>query len=1100
MRPSPEQRRAAEPAASVWVAANAGSGKTAVLTNRVARLLLAGSEPARILCLTYTKAAAAEMQTRLFSRLGAWAMLDDAALIRELRELGEPPERLCTRRLAVARTLFARALETPGGLKIQTIHAFCDSLLRRFPLEAGVPPGFTVLDDRQAQALRLDALERLAETDPRVVEGMGTHLSGDDPDPLLAEIATHRDRFDAPLDEAALATALGHRQGVTLAGLAAAVLTSEARGLLRDVASAAASGGVKDQEAAAAIAGALCLDPAEALRALEGVLLFGANAGAPFTARTGKFPGKDARRALGPRADALDGLMAAVEEARCRRLALLAFEKSRALHVFARGWLAQLARLKVAGLLDFDDLIAHTVRLLSNPETAAFVLWRLDGGLDHLLVDEAQDTSPPQWRVIQAITEEFFAGEGARSVDRTVFVVGDEKQSIYSFQGADPAAFADMRAHFEARLEGMERQLDECDLIDSFRSAPLILELVDAVFAGPAGAAFVDRVTHQSPHPERPGRIELWPFVERPEKPEEPPWDRPLDLRMPDNPALVLAEQLASEIRRWLDEGRPIPDPAGSRPIRPGDILVLVQRRSSVFHPLIRALKRHRVPVAGADVLRMGGELAVKDLLAALRIATTPVDDLSLAALLRSPLGGLSEQELFRLAHPRERTLVDALARSDHRAAADLVQDLRSQADYVRPYELIEHILVRHEGRRRLTARLGAEANDGIDALLEQALAYEAVETPTLTGFLAWMGRGEVTVKRRTDEAGDEVRVMTVHGAKGLQAPVVILPDTAQWQEAGRRPQITLVEGGIPMWTVSAAECPPPLAAAERERRARTSAENRRLLYVALTRAQSLLVVAGAGERGKTEADSWFACVQAALLRCGAEYDAAGLLVRASRWPVSAAAADSPVPSRIEAAPWARSSPPRPLGAAPLLTPSTLGGLHAMPGEIDRDGDPRDRGSRIHRLLEGLATQPRLARAALARRLLPDAADLAELLAEAEAVLDAPELATLFAPEARPEVGITATLGGRTLFGRIDRLVVGTDSVLAADFKSNRVVPESLDDVPEAILRQMGAYAAALALLYPGQSVETAVVWTRIPTLMMLPQAATAAALARALP
>lgn len=1097
--PNADQLRAAEPGASSWVAANAGSGKTRVLTDRVARLLLAGSEPARILCLTYTKAAAAEMQTRLFDRLGRWAMLHDGALAEALVELGEPLDTLTPERLRRARTLFARALETPGGLKIQTIHAFCDALLRRFPLEAGVPPVFDVLDERQARALRHRALEALAQNRPSLLEELALFMSGDDPDPLLCEIVARRGHFLSGIGPGELARAIGHDERDSLESLAAELLDPAARELLKSVLPAFATGGTTDRNCGERLAEALISGPETALRLLESVFLTGKSAQAPFSAKIGKCPTKAVRKTLGGLADALDDLMIQIEAVRPRRLAAVAFERSNVLHGFASAWLAEYDRLKSAGLLDFDDLVARAVRLLSEPATAAFVLWRLDGGLDHVLVDEAQDTSPVQWKVIQAITDEFFAGEGARQLPheapRTVFVVGDEKQSIYSFQGADPAAFAEMREHFERRLEAMDRTLQACALLRSYRSAQPILSVVDAVFSGPAGAGFADEVQHLASDPARPGRVELWPFIPKPEKEEEPPWDRPLDLPMPDDPVEQLADRIAGEIRGWLDSGRLLPTRSGPRPVRAGDILILVQRRSTIFHPLIRALKRHRVPVAGADVLRIGGELAVKDLLAALRVAVTPTDDLTLAALLRSPLCGLSEGDLFRLAHPRQGSLVRALGNSAHEAAAAFVDDLRAHADYRRPYEILERVLITHDGRRRLVARLGAEAEDGIDALLEQALEYERSEPPTLTGFLAWMTRGDVTVKRRTDDTADEVRVMTVHGAKGLQAPIVILPDTGKRQEGGRRPQIQAVDG-VPLWSMRAEECPPPLAAAEEERRRLLTEENRRLLYVALTRPESWLIVCGAGEQGSAEDDCWHAMVEAALERIGAERESDRLVI-AQDWP-EGAGTEVPAPSVSAHLPsWVHQPPPAAPEAPRVLAPSDLGGAYALPGEAP-DEDLLLRGSHLHLLLEALPGHPPEERAALASRIVPEARDLDALLTEAEAVLDHPDLELLFGPSSRSEVGVTANLGSARILGRIDRLVIDDERVLAADFKSNRVVPERAEDTPEAILRQMGAYSAALASLYPGRRIETAIVWTRVPRLMMLQPALTMSALCRA--
>lgn len=232
------------------------------------------------------------------------------------------------------------------------------------------------------------------------------------------------------------------------------------------------------------------------------------------------------------------------------------------------------------------------------------MLWRLDGGLDHILVDEAQDTSPAQWRVIGAISADFFAGIGARDVARTIFVVGDEKQSIYSFQGADPAAFGTMRARYEAQIAELGAELQRCDLLYSFRSAAPILRLVDAVFAGSDRAGIAGAVVHHAIDPGRPGRVELWPFLPKPEKAVEPPWDTPLDAVAPDDPVRGLAARIAGRVRAWLDEGLVLP--GSDLPIRAGDVLILVQRRNEIFNAVIRALKGAGVPVAGADLLRLG--------------------------------------------------------------------------------------------------------------------------------------------------------------------------------------------------------------------------------------------------------------------------------------------------------------------------------------------------------------------------------------------------------------------------------------------------------------------------------------------------------------
>ncbi len=840
------------------------------------------------------------------------------------------------------------------------------------------------------------------------------------------------------------------------------------------------------------------------------MLLYGPDAKAGPVAKIGSFPTKRVQIARPDLMPELEDLMRRVEAARPIRLANAALARSVSLNHFARTWLAAYgARKAAAGLLDFDDLIDRAVALLHRPGTAAWVLWRLDGGLDHILVDEAQDTSPAQWRVIQALSEEFFAGAGARDVARTIFVVGDEKQSIYSFQGADPAEFGDKRRHYQRVLAELDQELQHCDLLYSFRSATPILALVDAVFGGVAGEGITGAVTHHPIDALKPGRVELWPFLVKPEKPEEPPWDHPLDALTPDDPVQIVARRIADSVAGWLEDGRELP--GEGRAIRPGDVMILVQRRSDLFHAVIRELKRARVPVAGADLLRIGGELAVNDLLAALRFAATPRDDLSLAALLRSPLGGLSERELFELAHPRTGTLWAALCaepRDRWRGVRALLADMLAQADYLRPFELLTRILVRHDGRRKLVARLGAEAEDGIDALIDQALAYESVEAPSVTGFLDWFDRAEVAVRRRSDEDADQVRVMTVHGAKGLEAPIVILPDTAVRHDGANPPQILRLADGTPVWKVSSDLAPQVFKDAEGDRQKLVRLESRRLLYVALTRARSWLIVCGAGQTAKKKGESWHDLVADAMVGLdpvrlpGPDGET---LILSHNWTEAPA---PPAPGGLVAAPplplWTTRPAAAPAATRPPVSPSALGGAHVLPGEptgLLTEAEAKARGSAVHRLLEHLHRRPAAERAALAARLLPEAADLPELLAEAAAILDDAALAFLFAPDCLAEVDVAGPLpglGGARILGRIDRLVVGPDRILAVDFKSNQAVPKTPREVPEGILRQMAAYREALGLVWPGRRIEAAILWTRTNCLMPLPDALLAAAFARA--
>jgi len=1108
------QVRAAEPGFSTWLSANAGSGKTRVLTDRVARLLLDEVRPDHILCLTYTKAAASEMQNRLFQRLGAWAMLDSDALRAELDRLGvegrHDPENL-----AHARTLFARAIETPGGLRIQTIHSFCASLLRRFPLEAGISPNFTEIEDRDATLLREDVLDRMADgPEAGLVAAVARYDTGDRLSDLTKAIVAHRAAFaEAPSPEA-LKAALGLDPKMTETSLLETVFDASEDHLIAQLCLVLPQGGKTDITAAQRLTG-LRLDTVDALVILESVFLTGSGAKQPFSAKIGAFPTKALRTgALEPDMPAIEALMERVEAARDTRLALAAAQRAQALQALAEPFLGlYTAEKQRRGWLDFDDLILKAGQLLSDPNVAEWVLYRLDGGIDHILVDEAQDTSPQQWQVIERLAQEFTSGQGARAdIRRTIFVVGDKKQSIYSFQGADPREFDRMRADFAGRLRDTDAPLRNLTLAHSFRSASSILALVDATFRDQVEAGFDDSL-HIAFKDAMPGRVDLWPFLDKTkDEGEEEVWYQPVDRVGPRHHITVLAERVATRIHALLHGTESIPDEIGHtgtyhrRAIRGDDILILVRgRMSGLFHEIIRACKARGLPMAGADRLRIGGELAVRDLAALLSVLATPEDDLSLACALRSPIFGLDEQDLFDLAHRRQgRFLWTELRnrRDDFPLAMAMFDDLMGQTDFLRPYDLIDRILTRHKGRRALLARLGQEAEDGIDALLAQALAFERTSIPSLTGFLQWMQTDEVEIKRQADSAEGRIRVMTVHGAKGLEAPIVILPDTSEPKDDVRDDILML--DGLPIWKPKSAMMPEALGAVAEDVKTAQRAERERLLYVAMTRAEKWLIVAGCGTQGE-KGTGWYSRIESAMQEIGAltqDFGEIGVGQRLSNgdWDAGARATDPPPSAELPIS--------DPLFAVPAIlpeadpgtrSPSDLGGAKALPGETgdyldsdettDTEHEAKTRGSRIHLLLEHLPDCAQDGWEQLSLHLIGDIPERAALLAEAAGVMTAPALAEYMAPNALREVAVTAHLPqiDARIHGTIDRLIVTPDRVSAMDFKSNRIIPATPGQTPEGLLRQMGAYAAALAQIYPDRRIDTVVIWTHTAQLMVLP-------------
>jgi ATP-dependent helicase/nuclease subunit A len=1087
------QLAAADPKTSTWLAANAGSGKTRVLTDRVARLLLDGVQPQHILCLTYTKAAASEMQNRLFRRLGDWAMLPDADLRSALTELGvrHNPD---GEQLRDARTLFARAIETPGGLKIQTIHSFCASLLRRFPLEADVSPQFTEIEERASDLLRAEIVDVMADG-PHVglVSALAGQYSGEDFLRLTQEIVGHRDAFAKPMTWGDCLALFGQAPNLDEAAIEAYAFQGGERQLIDQLIPVLLAKGGNDAKAGEKLkqVGVLSI---KALPALEGVFLTGAAAKDPFSAKLGSFPTKATQANIEALMPQIEALMLRIEDTRDKRLALQSARRTSVLHNFASVFVSHYEQAKlVRGWLDFDDLILKARHLLNDEKVAAWVLFRIDGGIDHILVDEAQDTSPDQWDVIRKLAEEFSTGKGAREdVERTLFVVGDKKQSIYSFQGADPREFDRMQAEFKDKFAAIGAPFQETTLDFSFRSSAAILRMVDQTFDNRTQAGFVQDSKHIAFKSDLPGRVDLWPVVEKLDDDDDREWYDPIDRRSSKHHTVVLADQIACAIGTLINDKHTIPDdgPNGTiikRHIKAGDFLILVQRRSALFREIIRACKENALPIAGADRLKVGAELAVRDLGALLSFLATPEDSLSLATVLKSPLFGWTEQQLFDVAHHRTQDHLWQNLRDrslEFPETVPVLRDLRDNADFLRPYDLIERILTRHDGRRKLLGRLGSEAEDGINALLSQALAYERTAVPSLTGFIVWMKADDLNIKRQIDSASDQIRVMTVHGSKGLEAPIVILPDTGQRNIQVKSEVIKM--GGIPVWKAREGEAPQTMRDALDDMKDAQRNEQLRLLYVALSRAEKWLIIAAAGDLGKSE-PSWYHTVQGAMEHANAvaaSMPAVGPILRVEHGDWDAPTLEQKQPVALNSPmlePFYTQKTTNPIDPPKTLSPSDLGGAKALAGELGMDEDTAlSYGSLVHWHLEHPAKT-----AQQDFGLSDTLRDEAKI--EAQAVLNAPNLVHIFASDTLAEVPITAPLGTQRIHGTIDRLLVTDTKVIAIDFKTNRVIPSSTADCPIGLLRQMGAYASALRAIYPTHDIETGILWTSTQSLMVLP-------------
>lgn len=1117
---SQEQRRAADPRASAWVSASAGSGKTKVLVDRLLNLLLTGAAPHKLLCLTYTKAAAAEMSNRLTTILSAWVTYPEDRLEEALADLtGHAPD---AKTKARARRLFAQVLDAPGGLRIQTLHAFAQSLLARFPLEAGVAPHFTVMDERDQAELLQTALNDL----------LAGARSGADEDLARAFAAIawriHESRFADLTREltaarprlARLFERLGGADGVAHAVAAHLQVAPEttAASLLAEACRESAFDGVKLRRAVAALLASAKTDQERAGTMASWLSADEETRRAAFDDYQSVFltqelePRKKlaAKAALAAMPDIEDAL--AAEQNRLlalldRRRSLECLQATSALLILAERLQSDYRRLKAArARLDYEDLIQAARRLIQGG--VSWVLYKLDGGIDHVLIDEAQDTSFDQWDIVTAFASEFFAGEAARPQPRTLFAVGDVKQSIYSFQGADPEAFERMRGHFAKQVPAAGGRWEGVDLMVSFRSTRAVLEAVDAVFAEGEARVGVDLgqgyARHHAFRESAGGSVELWPPLEPREIDAPLAWRPPVEAIRGDSAQGRMAKLLARRVKAMLNGERLL---SKDRPIRPGDILILLRRRGKFAVDLVRELKRENLPVAGVDRLVVTEQIAVADLMALARFALLPEDDLNLACVLKGPFLNFDEERLFRVCHGRLGRLWDSLARLEPETASWLA-DLLRQADRKTPFDFFAHLLGPLGGRRLIAARLGQEALDAVDEFMNLALTHQAQHPPSLSSFLAWMDRGAIEIKRDPEPGqGGVIRLMTVHGAKGLQAPIVFLPDTLIAPKGRDILAWSSVDAdGLPLWAPTKADRPQKVAAALDLAAERQRLESHRLLYVAMTRAEDRLIVGG-WRPGREAPGAWYPLIRQGFLRVAAQETPDPFLAADPDGPGGTVLgficpqAEPPKTKEKESKEiiaallpaWASlPAPPEPRPTRPLIPSRPAGDEEPAPSPLSVDGGRRfRRGLLIHRLLQTLPDQPvgQARRLAAARYLDHAAADWPQeariqLIKEVESVLEHPDFSDLFGPSSQAEAPLVGFLSEQALSGQVDRLAIVGEEVWIADYKTNRPVPAGPEQTPEIYRRQMSLYRHAAESLWPGRKIRCFLLWTDGPSLM----------------
>lgn len=1134
-----QQYKSSSPENSAWVSANAGSGKTHVLTQRVIRLMLAGNAPDKILCLTFTKAAAANMKNRVFSTLSDWTMMSDEALDAEILKTSNQPAspKLRTR----ARQLFTLALDTPGGLKIQTIHAFCESLLHQFPLEANVPGHFEALQEiEQANMLAQARAQVLGQnidqaahhyaqlvphaTDGKIEQGLNSIIA-------MRQDFLRWTRGDVENAFKPLYATLGVSQDDTAESICEQAIC-DILSTFGEIASITRQAAQSDKKTDLELADALQVlvenkVPSATFEIIRKAFLTANNE--PRKSIATKFVKDEIFSAE----DTLHAIALNIIKA-LEKVSSLALLKN-SYHLFKIGdaVLESYERMKQQrGVIDFDDQIEKCATLLTRNDIKDWIRYRLDRGIDHMLVDEAQDTSPKQWEIINAITEDFYSGETAADLNRTVFVVGDEKQSIFSFQGAEPSEFDRQEKRLKKRVEQADKIFHAGRLELSFRSTQDVLHAVDAVFSHPENLIGLtqsgERPVHDAVRETHPGEVQVWPLFAQESTDQVTSWLDPIDKKPADDPAVLLAEKISNSINEMVGQTLP----GMENPLKFGDILVLVRKRDRFLTAFTRTMKDKGLAIAGADRLTLTDHVAVEDLLAIGRVVLLPADDLSLACVLKGIFFNIDEDTLFDLTYDRDtRSLYEnilIISKDETHPKSEIAVAIIDQLEKIfakgrnsSVFDFYAHLLGKMEGRKKILNRLGMEAEDVLDSFLDETLAFTNDRNGGLETFICELTKAEPVIKREVELERDEVRILTVHSSKGLEARVVFLVDHcgAAWSEK-HRPEILEInnhpqQNGY-LWLtgkdkhVEATRESTDLISQAAE------AEYRRLLYVGMTRAADRLIICGFRGINEPKHSYWHGMVETALKDSATEILNETGELHALSWvskvqpPIKAKnkpEADFVQPYAQTTPQWlfepAKSDPPlpRPLtpsGAYALIDQdSLLNTTLEFSSKIKDNTFALQKGNATHKLLEVLPDIPQENRLPLAtdylKKTCPDLSDhqQKEIIESVFNIFTNDQFKTLFEGEVRTEASLAGRLdiksGSMLVTGQIDRLIISDDQVTILDYKTNRHVPKHVCETPEEYITQLALYRDLVARIYKNKNIVSVLLWTQTPEMMVVP-------------
>ncbi len=1092
-----QQRLAADPKKSVWVGASAGTGKTKVLSDRVLRILLNGTNPAKILCLTYTKAAAVQMNTRVAKKLSQWAIMSDSKLEEELLSLyGQLPSdsRLLTQLKAKARQLFAVLLDTPGGIKIQTIHSFCQEILKRFPLEANVSPYFEVLDDRGSLEAITEIKNKIlttAQNSPeskigKAINYITSAISEYSFPKVIDNIINNRSKVEKSITEfngkQNLLNAVSKKLNIA-DDLSIEKIMKEFFDLMpKEDLYKLVDAGYNDL--------VTWLEQTYDISKYEQYFSI-------FLTKENEIRSISKNKKLKQDEQLIqifinegNRCLAAIQKIKSYNV----YQSTKAVIILATELIDNYKKFKqTRAKLDYNDMILITKNLLEKKDAAKWVLYKLDGGIDNILIDEAQDTSPDQWAIISAISDEFFAGLGASENTRTIFAVGDRKQSIYSFQGADPDKFDEMREHF-AKLSP---DFIKVNLDVSFRSTDAILDTVNQLFADEnvrKGVTSINEdVEHIAFRKGEAGRVEFWECIEPEDTKTDDSWRLPIKNSQEVSTSSQMAQMIAHKIKDLVTSNQLLV--SQNRPLQYGDFLILVRSRDAFCEEFIRECKSLNINISGIDRIKLMEQIAVQDLVSLGKFLLLPEDDLSLAEVLKSPLFGLDDDDLFELCYQRNGTLWTSLTKNKkYSQTTEILLNLLKLADNMRPFELYTYILSKNGGRKKYFERMGYEAEDGIDEFLNLSLVFEQEHIASLQNFINWICEDDVEIKREMEQSKNNmVRMMTVHGSKGLQAPIVILPDTTRVPSSSRGSEF-LWDGDLFLYPNRAADFDDVCDNLKNKQNNKMLEEYRRLLYVATTRAEDTMIFCGFKKKNKIPDNSWYSIFKNIFTKFADNnknvwiYKNEQLLKIEEKKIAPNYDTEDNIPDFMFVPAESEKPLSKPLTPSkPDEEPAAISPLHIVDDTI-----LYKRGTIIHKLLQFVPDIYKDKQSeAITKYLKNIAPDFSEeernnICNDIISLINNPDFGIVFGANSQAEVPIMGEINEKIISGQIDRLIITDKKIIIVDYKTNRNTPQTVDEVPQIYLSQLSDYKALLQKIYPQKEIETYILWTNNAFMMKI--------------